>query len=207
MHLLLPGLDSSPKPSGAKRGQTRPSSPVTWPLAIDTFGFISLSSPDSSTHASSFPCAAAAHSTTQKPLEFRALIPQSKRLRAGHPRSVPFGQLAFKMRPCNRRAGLPTISAKVKCHSTEIRQRFFKTDAHFKAAVAMSLLGAPASRRPVGSRKPEFAGGTPALSGTISKIRKNRGRGSSRQKSRSSPPGQCKARKACATTTGAGALR
>ena len=35
---------------------------------------------------------AAARSTSQKPVEFRALIRQSGPLRVGHPRSVPFGQ-------------------------------------------------------------------------------------------------------------------
>jgi hypothetical protein len=35
---------------------------------------------------------AAAHSTNQKPVEFRALIRQSGLLRVGHPRSVPFRQ-------------------------------------------------------------------------------------------------------------------
>jgi 2-phosphosulfolactate phosphatase len=35
------------------------------------------------------------------------------------------------------------------------------------APLASSLLGAPASRRPVGSRKPELAGETPALPGTV----------------------------------------
>ena len=35
----------------------------------------------------------------------------------------------------------------------------------------MNLLGAPASRRPVGSRKPEFAGETPALPGTVARFR------------------------------------
>ena len=35
------------------------------------------------------------------------------------------------------------------------------------ASLASSLLGAPASRRPVGSRKPELAGETPALPGTV----------------------------------------
>jgi len=34
-----------------------------------------------------------------------------------------------------------------------------------------SRLGAPASRRPVGSRKPEFAGETPALPGTAPRFR------------------------------------
>ena len=35
------------------------------------------------------------------------------------------------------------------------------------APLAPSLLGAPAPRRPVGSRKPDFAGETPALPGTV----------------------------------------
>ncbi len=35
-----------------------------------------------------------------------------------------------------------------------------------------NLLGAPASRRPVGSRKPELAGGTPALPGTAPRSRR-----------------------------------
>jgi hypothetical protein len=35
---------------------------------------------------------AAAHSANQKPVRFRALIRQSKRLRVGHPRSVPFAR-------------------------------------------------------------------------------------------------------------------
>ena len=45
------------------------------------------------------------------------------------------------------------------------------------AAVAMgiefslTLLGAPAGRRPVGSRKPELAGGTPALPGIVPRFR------------------------------------
>jgi spermidine synthase len=34
-------------------------------------------------------------------------------------------------------------------------------------SLSMNLLGAPASRRPVGSRKPELAGETPALPGTV----------------------------------------
>ena len=41
---------------------------------------------------------AAARSTIQKPVEFRAFIRQSKLLRVGHPRSVPFGQHALKLR-------------------------------------------------------------------------------------------------------------
>jgi hypothetical protein len=50
--------------------------------------------------------------------------------------------------------------------------------------LSMILLGAPASRRPVGSRKPELAGGTPvvavlcpgkpALPGTVPKFRGSR---------------------------------
>jgi hypothetical protein len=35
----------------------------------------------------------------------------------------------------------------------------------------MNLLGAPASRRPVGSRKPELAGETPALPGIVPRFR------------------------------------
>ena len=35
----------------------------------------------------------------------------------------------------------------------------------------MNLLGAPASRRPVGRRKPELAGETPALPGTAPRFR------------------------------------
>jgi hypothetical protein len=35
----------------------------------------------------------------------------------------------------------------------------------------MNLLGAPASRRPVGSRKPELAGETPALPGTVPRFK------------------------------------
>ncbi|MGA2854412.1 MAG: hypothetical protein ABSE90_09825, partial [Verrucomicrobiota bacterium] len=34
----------------------------------------------------------------------------------------------------------------------------------------MKILGAPASRRPVGSRKPEPAGKTPALPGTVPRL-------------------------------------
>jgi len=37
--------------------------------------------------------------------------------------------------------------------------------------LSMNLLGAPASRRPVGSRKPELAGETPALPGTVPRFR------------------------------------
>ena len=50
----------------------------------------------------------------------------------------------------------------------------------------MNLLGAPASRRPVGSRKPELAGETPALPGTVPRFR-----GSKREFVRGifSPPG------------------
>ena len=38
----------------------------------------------------------------------------------------------------------------------------------------LKLLGAPASRRPVGSRKPELAGETPALPGTVPRFRSSK---------------------------------
>ena len=44
----------------------------------------------------------------------------------------------------------------------------------FTLALSMNLLGAPASRRPVGSRKPELAGETPAPPGTVSLNRSSR---------------------------------
>ena len=43
--------------------------------------------------------------------------------------------------------------------------------ARIPDTLPMNLLGAPASRRPVGSRKPEFAGETQALPGTVPQIR------------------------------------
>ena len=47
-----------------------------------------------------------------------------------------------------------------------VKSRRYKTRMVLTTVFTMNLLGAPASRRPVGSRKPELAGETPALLGT-----------------------------------------
>jgi SAM-dependent MidA family methyltransferase len=53
--------------------------------------------------------------------------------------------------------------------------------ARIPDSLPMNLLGAPASRRPVGSRKPELAGETPALPGTVPQFRGSKREVSSRR--------------------------
>jgi hypothetical protein len=45
------------------------------------------------------------------------------------------------------------------------------SEIRFTLALSINPLGAPASRRPVGSRKPELAGETPALPGIVPRFR------------------------------------
>jgi para-aminobenzoate synthetase component 1 len=56
------------------------------------------------------------------------------------------------------------------------QMKFWHT--HLGKTLPMNYLGAPASRRPVGSRKPELAGETPALPGTASQFMARAGVGS-----------------------------
>jgi 2-phosphosulfolactate phosphatase len=52
-----------------------------------------------------------------------------------------------------------------------LSEHFGITDAPHAPSLPMNLLGAPASRRPVGSRKPELVGETPALPGTVPRFK------------------------------------
>jgi hypothetical protein len=49
----------------------------------------------------------------------------------------------------------------------KIAGQFYKYAAPMALVFSLNLLGAPASRRPVVSRKPEHAGETPALPGVV----------------------------------------
>jgi hypothetical protein len=52
-----------------------------------------------------------------------------------------------------------------------VRRFDFGNNELLTPTLPMNLLGALASRRPVGSRKPELAGETPALPGTVPRFK------------------------------------
>ncbi len=84
---------------------------------------------------------AAARSTTEEPVEFRALIWQSWLLRVGHPRSVPFGQHA------------PDTATNARCRLRSAELRFGKVrrglpdraDSEIGAPISAVLHGAAVS--------------------------------------------------------------